>query len=818
MDDERTQRFATGGAFKGRLIRELLAAPRTPDPGTRIGAFEIREQIGLGGMGAVFRAERVSGGFEQTVAIKLILASNPISEERFRVEREVLAGLRHPNIAQMIDGGETDDGILYLAMEYVDGMPLDEYCDLHRLDTPARLRMLLKIADALAHAHRNLVIHRDIKPSNILVNRDDGRPKLLDFGIAKLFGEQQDRNLTQQHFGPMTPTYAAPEQFRAEAITVATDIYQFGVLMYWLLSGGLPYDSPTDDPVAWARAVVEHEPLALSKARMRRRPQPTPGELAGLRRQQRNNRDLDAIVQMALMKDPAQRYGSMYALIGDLEAYLDGRPVNARHGGAWYRIGRFVTRHRWAVLTTGSAIIGLVIASGVAISQAMQARSEALRLKASVELLNSVFQAADVNAGNGGRRSLEDLLDVAAKDVIQRLDHHPDLRAGVLMQVADAFTSMGLPARAAPLYKQAIADFRSKGESGIAYLQALERGALATYWNGNAPEARVWIDEAAALATSDSDEHATVRDGLFFTRWQILRSEARSAECYEVAEASVRNAEQASATVRDTLLQRALVRRGTSATDLDRFEEGERDLLAAVQLGKRLFGEKHAATLKAQQALGWHYANRGQYEKGLAILEPVGEQVLEVFGAKSQEWARNLYNRGNIYLAMPERWQDAVAAYRESSRVYRDSASPGIGNGALFSAAGILRKHGRCDEALPLYAEVEQIWRQPDVLRPPNARRVYAEIASCQLALGQPELAKANLEHALTLFPEAEQTSGLFAEIIAVGADVALANGDRDTAKARLSRAIALIEQDAADAPELRQWQQQLREWQQSRP
>ncbi len=175
-----------------------------------------------------------------------------------------------------------------------------------------------EIAYALAHAHRSLVIHRDIKPSNILVRRSDGRPKLLDFGIAKLYGEAQDRELTQQGFGPMTPTYAAPEQFRAQPVTVATDIYQFGVLMYRLLSGGLPYDTPTDDPVAWARAVLEHDPLALDRARLRRSAaasaQASPVSRRGLR-------DLDAIVQKALKKDPAERYGAMLALIVILMAF-----------------------------------------------------------------------------------------------------------------------------------------------------------------------------------------------------------------------------------------------------------------------------------------------------------------------------------------------------------------------------------------------------------------------------------------------------------------------------------------------------------------
>lgn len=197
--------FATGGALRGAVARRLLAHDAVPEAaaGTRIGAFEIREPIGRGGMGAVFRAERVEGGFEQTVAIKRMSATDATTRERFRAEMEILARLAHPNIAQLVDGGVCADGSLYLAMEYVDGEPIDDYCERRGLGTDERIRLLLRIADALAHAHRSLVIHRDIKPSNILVRRSDGRPKLLDFGIAKLYGEAQDRELTQQGFGPM---------------------------------------------------------------------------------------------------------------------------------------------------------------------------------------------------------------------------------------------------------------------------------------------------------------------------------------------------------------------------------------------------------------------------------------------------------------------------------------------------------------------------------------------------------------------------------------------------------------------------------------
>ncbi len=513
---------------------------------------------------------------------------------------------------------------------------------------------------------------------------------------------------------------------------------------------------------------------------------------------------------MALRKDPQQRYGSVDAFAADLEAFLDGRPVVARHGGPWYYAARFVARHRWAVIGSTLAVLGLATATLVAIAQAQQARSEAERLRSSVDLLNSVFKAADLNNGSGGRRSLEDLLDVAAKDVVQRLEGHPDLRAGVLLQVADAYGSMGLPARAAPLYGQAIADLKAEAASGMTLAQALERGALAAYWNGESRQAQQWADEAAALAVDGSEASAQVRHGVYFTRWQMYRSQGRHEDCYRVAQESVDDAQRVTGPARDSLLQRSLVRRGTSATDLLRFEAAERDLLEAVAMAQRLHGTTHAETLKAQQALGWHYVSRGQAQRGLQLLESVGERVREVFGDNSQELARNWYNRGNAYSALEGRWESALEAYRESARIYRQAASRSIAIGALYNVASLLHEHGRCAEALPVYAEVEQIWRETQDLRHQMFRRVYIDLAGCALDTGDTAAARAHLAQARPLYRGDEQRSGEYAELLATDAAVAAAEGDTAGAQQRLQQAIDLITDDPARTADADDWRRRL--------
>jgi serine/threonine protein kinase len=307
------------------------AAPAARFIGLRLGPYELRRLIGSGGMGAVYEAERVDGGFRQTVAIKLIGGVYPGLRERFARERQILAELRHPNIAQLLDGGESADGMPYFALEYIAGRSLIEHADAVQADLDTRLGLLVRAAEALAYAHRRKVLHRDIKPGNILVTSDGG-VKLLDFGIAKLLDDTGQPTLTRQLLGPMTPEYAAPEQFRGEALTVATDVYQFGVLMFRLLAGRSPYRVDSSDALAFANAVCDEAPLSLDAALRSEPSQPEARAAATTRRRSRRQRrlDLDRILRRCLEKLPERRYPSMDALIADLEAVRADSAPSAR--------------------------------------------------------------------------------------------------------------------------------------------------------------------------------------------------------------------------------------------------------------------------------------------------------------------------------------------------------------------------------------------------------------------------------------------------------------------------------------------------------
>jgi len=298
--------------------------------GRRVGPYELESILGRGGVGAVYLAHRADGQFEQRLAIKLIdlpLATD-LFRQRFRLERQILAGLNHPNIARLLDGGATEDGELYLAMEYAEGIPVDAYCRQQCLNVPARLSLFKTICGAVQYAHQNLVVHRDLKPANILVLAG-GAPKLLDFGTAKLHS--------------FTPQYASPEQILGDPITTSSDTYSLGVLLYLLLTGAPPYELKEFTTAEMLRVICQIQPD---------KPSAHSNSAIGCL-----DADLDAIILKALRKEPLGRYLTVDQFAGDIQAYLDGRPVAARHGTLRYQAGKFVRRNRMAL--AAATLLGL---------------------------------------------------------------------------------------------------------------------------------------------------------------------------------------------------------------------------------------------------------------------------------------------------------------------------------------------------------------------------------------------------------------------------------------------------------------------------
>ena len=348
----------------------------------RIGPYKLVRRLGQGGQGAVFEAIRDDGTFDQRVAIKIVKweIDSDDARSRFRHERQILAGLEHPHIARLLDGGETSEGTPYLVMEYVDGEPITQYCS--PLDRTARLRLFLKVCEAVEHAHRNLVVHRDLKPANILVT-PNGDPKLLDFGIAKLLDPGSSK--TQTAFLALTPDYASPEQVRGEPITTASDVYSLGVILYQMLTDRKPYTLDTATPLEMDRVICLQAPA--------------PPELGD---------DLDHIILMALRKEPERRYGGVQRFAADIERYLDHRPVIARPDTAWYRTRKFARRNWVALAAASITVTGICGGASVAVYQAKiaQQRFNEVRQLANSFLFDFDKEIAQVPGNTRARQML----------------------------------------------------------------------------------------------------------------------------------------------------------------------------------------------------------------------------------------------------------------------------------------------------------------------------------------------------------------------------------------------------------------------------
>src|ERR1700733_5357269 len=329
----------------------LSADPKSAAEARRIGPYQVDSLLGRGGMGAVYLAHRADGHFEEKVAIKLIdlpLATD-VFRERFRQERQILAGLQHPYIARLLDGGVTQNGDLYLAMEYVDGVPIHTFCNQQHLSVPERIELFIRVCEAVQFAHQNLVVHRDLKPDNIFV-AEDGTPRLLDFGTAKLLAQSPantGRDLTREGFQSFTPQYASPEQVLGNPITTASDTYSLGVLLYLLLTGSLPYELKELTTAELLRVICEEPPRKPDHV------EDSDGRL---------DSDLEAILLKALRKEPQERYLTAEQLAADVQAHLDGRPVSARRGTLQYRAGKFVRRNRLAL--AAAALLAVTLAAG----------------------------------------------------------------------------------------------------------------------------------------------------------------------------------------------------------------------------------------------------------------------------------------------------------------------------------------------------------------------------------------------------------------------------------------------------------------------
>ena len=574
--------------------------------GDRVGPYRLIREVGHGGMGAVWLAERVDGSLKRNVALKLPrLAWGTGLAERMARERDIGALLEHPNIARLYDAGIDERGRPFLALEYVDGIPLDQWCKREALSIDERLRLFLQIARAVSYAHGRLVVHRDLKPSNVLVTAD-GQAHLLDFGIAKLLDDSSPSgNLTQEQGRVLTPHYASPEQIRGETITVASDVYSLGVLLYELLSGALPYGHLESKTLAaLERAILEDEvALPSSKAGDRQASKALRGEL-------------DAILCHALKSRPNERYATADAFAQDIERHLKGERVLAQPESIRYRIARGLRRHRAAFAAGTAIVIAVIGAAGVSLVQAKRANDAAERARVVKEFVVDVFKVNQGGStGNKELRQLpvELLLDHGAKLIETKFPGQPQLQAELYGVVGGIFADMGANRQAADYATRQVETLVAIDAGDAEQAKATLLLAEALLADGRIADARVRADRALALSERFDDLRPTAL--------VLLARVTRAQGDLPAARALLDRAEPdiAKSGVATAAGARARALRGSLLVTDNHFDEAIPLFLSAIDTALQAEGPLSPIAVSLRLQLQWLYVvnDRGEESKPL---------------------------------------------------------------------------------------------------------------------------------------------------------------------------------------------------------
>jgi len=770
---------SAGGA--GTLIQGIISdaaaeatAEHAPDvTGRRVGPYRILRTLGRGGMGAVYLAERDDGAFRSQVAIKIVRGGaleSPDTLRRFRSERQILASLDHPNIARLLDAGATDDGTPYVVMEFIAGKPLDRYCDEETLTVADRLARFLDVCAAVQYAHRNLIVHRDLKPSNVLVTHD-GVPKLLDFGIAKLLDPDLMPHThveTGTGMRLLTPNYASPEQVRGDPVTVASDVYSLGVILYELLTGHLPYRFASFAPSEIHRVVCQQEPdkpsvvvrrVAEAPARpsAQQTARLTPHEVSRARRsaparlQRELTGDLDTIVMMALRKEPERRYESVAALAEDLRRYLEGRPVRARVDTWRYRAGKFVRRNALGVVAAAGLVLLLV---AVAVTLGVQARRIAVqRDAATVErekaqavatFLTDLFRVADPDNPQSQDVTARELLDEGATRIRSDLETQPEVRASLMNVMGNVYMNMGLYDSAASLLQEAVTIRRAHlGADNPALAESLNDLASLRRLQGQYAQAEAGFREALAIrrrVLGDGDlEVATTLNNLAWT----LQADGdyRGADSL-YREALDRYRRQSGA--RDAETARVATGLAQVLQVMGEYDSARVLFTQALSAVRSHYGEQHREVALALHNLGSLLFEIGDLagadtliRQGIAIDQKVVGPRHPEMAAGYVLLARILDNKGEPDSAVP--WYHRAL---EVDRAAHGEVHPDVAYD-LTALAGLYRKTGRTADAEKGYREAIAIYRRTVQPENPYLAVPLVHLADLLVDGGRPREAEA---------------------------------------------------------------------------
>lgn len=723
-------------------LTQLTLPDEDQDPaiGRRIGPYRIERRLGAGGMGRVYLALREGVDFDQRVAVKLVARGIYDREalRRFRNECRALATLEHPHVTRMIDGGFTEDGTPYIVMEYVDGEPIDAFCDRHGLDVPARIRLFLDLCSAVAHAHQHSTLHRDIKPSNVLVDHE-GRVKLADFGIARVIDavESGGEAATVTVLAMMTPQYASPEQLRGETLSTASDLYALGVLLYRLLTGAMPFTETTS-------SAREQEKLVLSTAPTR--PSDRVRELhpdrGGLARRLRG--DLDVIVLKTLRAEPERRYRSAEHLAEDLRRHLEGRPVLARPDTFGYRTSKFARRNPVLV---GSLVVIAALLIGFAATLTLQlqrteaerdrANREAQTARETVDFLQSLFRVADPSQARGASITAREILEQGVQRLQESFTDRPFVQAELLGTIGSVQTSLGLYEEARAPIAQALDILRTRADvDSLELATTLENLANLERIAGNTSASLALMEEALGIRER-SPEPNDLQLAVTLSRVAILK---------------LRQLDHAAA--RDLILRSLAVRErvqgpdhpdagGTLHTlggihfDMGEFEEARAVHERALRLQRISLGEDHPQIASALSSLAKIASEQQRHDDAERLMREAMALNTRVLGPEHDAVGNNLSNLA-LVLRNAGRFVEAVEPARESVRILGAALGPDHPNvaSALITLGQVLARTGRHPEGETAIGEAIAILERRFPEEHPRVQSARKALADVQEARG----------------------------------------------------------------------------------
>jgi hypothetical protein len=783
------QAAAACGDFLSRPARPQAPIGEAPgvEGGLRIGPWRIVRDIGHGGMGEVYEAERVDGGFAQRAAVKLLRREASEQLDRFHAERQILARLEHPGIARLLDGGVAPDGRPYMAMEFVEGRSLDAYCAETQTSLDERLRLFGQICDAVAYAHHHLIVHRDLKPANILVGAD-GQIRLLDFGIAKLLDGDGDGG-TRTRAAPLTPLYAAPEQLIGGAITTATDIYALGLLLFELLTGGPPWAATTTPVAPMLRALqADTAPAPSVRAASLLAPPVAPRLIRG---------DLDAIVAKALRAEPGQRYATVDAMRRDVDHARRGEPVAAREGARLYATRHLLRRYRWAAAAATAVFAALALGLGAAAWQAHRAaeqrdiaRHDAAREEALRYQLTGLFRSAIAEHG-GNTPTAKSMLDKSAARVLHEYRDQPQLAGQVVLTLADLYDALEDVQGSAALLEGFLAQAGGDADP-FAVADARQKLAGIELMRGHVERSGQLLDQSEAYWSKAGRPHAEERlEGLGVrARWQRARGDL----------------DGAIATQRSAIEQRIALSGHDHRETANLYNSLAITLTAANRLDEALAAYKETSAIYASIGLGdgldaqivvgntGTLALRiGRLHEAESLLREAVERERALAG-DSAAVAASLGYYGKL-LSITERPAQAIETLRSAADLgvrYAGATSPVALQNRLFLGEAELAGGDRQAASATLEATLS------------DARAHYpathALVLRCELALagveagaGRPDAARQRLLPVVAALRQtgASAHATLAQALVALG-DLELAANDRAAATARYREAVQL--------------------------